>query len=97
MKEEIDAIRESLFEMNALDEETREALLTLEEAIDEIDRHAGNDELFRHLSDAVNDAERHRSQRWRDLKSRVDDWEDHHPKLVLSVGRIAEALASVGL
>ena len=39
MRKEIEEIRQALLAINALDDEVKEALATLEEAIDEIDHH----------------------------------------------------------
>jgi len=37
------------------------------------------------------------SKRWHELKDHLDEWEDHHPRAAMFVGKVADALAVVGL
>ncbi len=90
--------------MNALDDEVREALTTLEEAIEEIDRHPESDQVHkvvRSTADSLGstgiDGHRGLAGKWRELKESLNHWEEDHPAVVLAVGRISESLAVVGL
>lgn len=85
MKGEIDAIRQALIELNALDDETREALDSMETALDQIDAEAAGTE------------ENGVSGRWASLREKLLQWEEEHPTLALAVGRITNSLAAIGL
>lgn len=104
MKKEIEEIRSALQSINAYDEETEKALESLEEAIDEIDRHPALGRMQKviggtaeELKQKAEEKEGVVSEKWHELKDHLDEWEDHHPKIVLAVGKVAEALAVVGL
>ncbi|MDF1825193.1 MAG: hypothetical protein P1U68_11155 [Verrucomicrobiales bacterium] len=99
MKKEIEEIREALKAIDAYDEETGDALDSLEKALDEIDQHPALGKLQETISGT---SERMRSQEksaesWDSLKDQLDEWEDEHPGLVLSVGKMARVLAVLGL
>lgn len=83
MKGEIDAIRRALIELNALDDETREALDSIESALERIDKKEDADEGI--------------SGRWSSLREQLLQWEEEHPTLALAVGRISNSLAAIGL
>lgn len=106
MRKDIEEIRNALVALNAFDDEAREALESLEHSIEEIEQHPVGDrvrEVIVSTADKVKDAtpdarvEGGVSGAWHELRDHLDEWEDHHPKLVLSVGKVAEALAVVGL
>lgn len=99
MKKEIEDIREALKAINAYDEETGEALESLERAIDEIDQHPSLGKLQETISETSGRmrAEEKTAESWDSLKEHLDEWEDDHPGLVLSVGKVARALAVLGL
>ncbi|MDF1657779.1 MAG: hypothetical protein P1U58_09210 [Verrucomicrobiales bacterium] len=99
MKKEIEEIREALKSLDAYDEETGEALRSLEDALDEIDQHPA---LGKVQETITGTSVRMRTQEktaesWESLKEHLDEWEDHHPGLVLSVGKMARVLAVLGL
>lgn len=83
MKGEIDAIRRALIELNALDDETSEALDSIEAALERIDEKVTADEGI--------------SGRWSALREQLLEWEEEHPTLALAVGRISNSLAAIGL
>jgi len=104
MRKEIEEIRQALLAINALDDEAKEALATLEEAIDEIDHHPESGqvrEVVRTTAGTLGSADReaHRglAGKWRELKETITHWEEDHPTVVLAVGRISDSLAVVGL
>ena len=108
MRREIEEIKKSLGAIDALDEKTGEALQALEEAMEEIDRHPAVVQVHGVIGDTATEARRLNgedgppdegviSDKWRSLKEHLDEWEDHHPNVVLVVGKMAEALAVVGL
>ncbi len=84
MKGEIAAIRRALIELNALDEETSEALDSIEEALEQMDGGDGP-------------AKEGLSGRWAALREQLLHWEEEHPTLALAVGRISNSLAAIGL
>lgn len=99
MKKEIEEIREALKAIDAYDEETGEALASLEEALDEIDQHPALGRLQETITgtgERVRSREKS-SESWDSLREHLDEWEDHHPGLVLSVGKVARVLAVLGL
>tara|TARA_R110000850_G_scaffold73969_4_gene162215 strand:- start:173 stop:490 length:318 start_codon:yes stop_codon:yes gene_type:complete len=105
MKKEIEEIREALIALDAYDNDAREALESLEGSIEEIDRHPALERLRLVISETAADVKGSStdgnlsevSGKWKALKEHLDEWENHHPKVVLSVGKMAEALAVVGL
>jgi len=102
MKKDIEEIRGALISLDAYDDEAKEALQSLEDSIDEIDKHPAMPSLKSVISETAEDVRSSDkdggvSGKWQALKEHVDEWEDHHPKVVLSVGKMAEALAVVGL
>lgn len=102
MKKDIEEIRGALISLNAYDDEARDALESLEDSIAEIDKHPAMSRLKSVISETADDVRSGDksggvSGKWQALKEHVDEWEDHHPKVVLSVGKMAEALAVVGL
>ena len=104
MRKEIEEIRQALIAINALDDEAKDALATLEEAIDEIDHHPETGqvrEVMRSTAGTLGsgDAEAHRglAGKWQELKENLNHWEEEHPSVVLAVGRISDSLAVVGL
>ncbi len=102
MKEEIEEIRNALIKLDAYDDEAKEALASLEDSIDEIDKHPAMARLKSVIGETAGDVRNSEKDggvagKWSELKEHIDEWEDHHPKVVLSVGKMAEALAVVGL
>jgi len=103
MKKEIEDIRDALVSIDAYDDSTREALASLEEALDEIDRHPKVDEVrdaMRETAARVREggsAEEGPSGRWQALREHLDEWEKHHPRVTVVVGKVADAFAAVGL
>lgn len=104
MFQEIESIRKALGELNALDDEAKEALATLEAALTEIDRHpaAGRvrevvTETAGALAEEAPATEGGLSEKWEELKDHVDAWEAEHPSLVLAIGRVSNSLAAFGL
>lgn len=102
MREEIEEIRSALVSIGALDDSTRDALHLLEDSLEEIDAHPAGDRV-REVASETATAVKERgqesavSQRWNSLEEHLEEWEDHHPKVTLVVGRMAEALSVVGL
>ncbi|MDF1851028.1 MAG: hypothetical protein P1U85_09355 [Verrucomicrobiales bacterium] len=104
MRKEIEDIREALISIDALDEETGAALVQLEESIDELESHPAADKLRSVASDTASEVhadakgrEAAVSEQWHSLKDHVEEWEDHHPRVTLVIGKMAEALSVVGL
>ncbi len=104
MRKEIEEIRQALISINALDDEARDALATLEDAIDEIDLHPESSQVREVVYATAgtlgsNDPEANRglAGKWRELKESLNHWEEDHPTVVLAVGRISDSLAVVGL
>lgn len=106
MKKEIDEIREALVSIDAYDDSTREALSSLEEALEEIDRHPKGGDLQEAMretaanireSGSPESAEDGPSGRWQALKEHFSEWEEHHPRVTVVIGKVADAFAAVGL
>lgn len=104
MFQEIESIRKALSQLDALDDEAKEALATLEAALSEIDRHpaAGRvrevvAETAGALAEEAAAPEGGLAQMWGELKDHVDSWETEHPRLVLAIGRVSNSLAAFGL
>ena len=105
MKKEIEEIRQALIALNAYDDEAQEALESLADSMDEIDQHPAIDRLRQVIGETAAEVRQSSedenaagvSGKWQALKDHLGEWEDHHPKVVLSVGKMAEALAVVGL
>ncbi|MCB1204925.1 MAG: hypothetical protein KDN18_11750 [Verrucomicrobiae bacterium] len=104
MLKEIEAIRESLRALDALDEDTRDALLTIEHALEEIERHPVSSQVREVVTQtagalAAGDQSENEglSGKWEDLKGQLIHWEEEHPRLVLAIGRISNSLAAFGL
>lgn len=104
MRKEIEEIRQALISIDALDDEARAALVTLEEAVEEIDRHPESarvrnvvEETAGTLGGADQEAHRGLAGKWQELKEGISHWEDDHPAVVLAIGRISDSLAAVGL
>jgi len=99
MKKEIEDIREALKAIDAYDDETGQALQSLEEALDEIDQHPALGRVQETISgtSAQVRAQEKTAESWDSLKEHLDEWEDDHPGLVLSVGKMARVLAVLGL
>lgn len=104
MRKEIEEIRQALLAINALNDEVKEALATLEEAIDEINHHPETGqvrEVMRTTSGTLGsadpEAQRGLARKWQELKENLNHWEEDHPSVVLAVGRISDSLAVVGL
>lgn len=99
MRKEIEEIREALQLIHAYNHESEEALRSLEEAIDEIDQHPALGKVEETLSKTAPlvRAKRNAAETWQSLTEHLEEWEDHHPGLVLSVGKVARAFAVLGL
>jgi hypothetical protein len=107
MKKEIEEIRAALIAIDAYDEATGEALASLEESLEEIDSHPAVGRVREVIGSTAGQVSRPGgsdsqeegviAEKWHDLKDHLDEWEDHHPTVVLSVGKVAEALAVLGL
>jgi len=104
MLKEIEEIRRALSDMNALDDEAREALATLEAAVAEIDRHPASERVKGVVADtagALSGDEAKPAEglaaKWEELKDQVADWEQEHPTIVLAIGRVSNSLAAFGL
>lgn len=104
MLKEIEELRRSLLALDALDDDTREALRTIEAALEDIEKHPASGEVRGVLSDttdALGDPGKAEgaglSGRWEGLKKHFVHWEEEHPSLVLAVGRISNSLAAFGL
>lgn len=97
-------MRDALESIGALDGETAEALSSLEEALDEIELHPEVGVVratFRETTEGAKAASESKdgvlAERWSQLKDHISDWESDHPGATLVVGRMANALAAVGL
>jgi chromosome segregation ATPase len=104
MLNEIEKIRQALIAINGLDDEAKEALATLEAAIEEIDRHPESDrvkgvvrETAGTLAMSDEDAHRRLAGKWEELKESISHWEEEHPSIVLAIGRVSNSLAAFGL
>lgn len=104
MLPELDAIRRALSEVDALDDETRDALATLESALDDLDRLPNADRVREvvaatagSLSSDEENASEGLAERWSEIKEHVVDWEEEHPRLVLAIGRVSNSLAAFGI
>ena len=104
MRKEIEEIRQALISIDALDDEARAALVTLEEAVEEIDRHPESERVRSVVEETAGtlvgtdqDAHRGLAGKWQELKEGISHWEDDHPAVVLAIGRISDSLAAVGL
>lgn len=104
MLKEIEELRRSLLALDALDDDTREALRAIEAALEDIEKHPASAEVRGVLSDTTNalgDPDKAGgaglSDRWEALKKHFAHWEEEHPSLVLAVGRISNSLAAFGL
>jgi hypothetical protein len=101
MRKEIEEIREALIAIDALDEKTTEALSHLEESIDEIESHPASDKVREVVSGTPHQVKTEdspsASDEWHSLRDHLVEWEDHHPRVTLVIGKMAEALAVVGL
>jgi hypothetical protein len=104
MLKEIEELRRSLLALDALDDDTRDALIAIEAALEDLEKHPASGEIRGVLSDTSNAlgdpgmaAGAGLSDRWEDLKKHFAQWEEKHPSLVLSVGRISNSLAAFGL
>lgn len=104
MLKEIEELRRSLIALDALDEDTREALRTIEAALEDIEKHPASGKVRDVLAD-TSGALKDRSaaggaglaDRWEGLKDHFTHWEEEHPSLVLAIGRISNSLAAFGL
>lgn len=102
MKDELEKIRTALEAIGAYDESTREALMSLEDAIDEIDLHPELERIHGVVGEtAIGISEREGdgliSKRWHELKDHLESWEEHHPGTTVIVGKVADAFAVIGL
>lgn len=104
MRKEIEEIRQALLARHALDDEVRDALTTLEEAIEEIDLRPESGqvrEVVRSTAGSIGSPREETSDglagMWQQLRENLNDWEEDHPSVVLAVGRISSSLAAVGL
>lgn len=109
MQKEIEAIRQALLAIHALDDEAKDALATLEEALDETDHRPESGqvrEVVRSTAGTLGNTNGETAAdaetgllagKWRELKENLTEWEEEHPRVVLAVGRISESLAVVGL
>lgn len=109
MQKEIEAIRRALLAIGALDDEAKDALATLEEALEETDHRPESGqvrEVVRSTAGTLGNTNGEAAvdgeagllaEKWRELKENLTDWEEEHPSVVLAVGRISNSLAVVGL
>jgi len=106
MREPLEEIRQALASRGALDTEATEALEALQSALESVDRHPDSDrieEVVRHTAGSLSgagDATEETtglSAKWQELKEGIVHWEEEHPRVVMAVGRISDALAVVGL
>ena len=105
MLKEIEEIRRALLSLNALDEEAKDALATLEAAVEEIDRHPDSGrvrEVVTATAGALSNtgdeaAGGGLAETWAELKDQFDHWEEDHPSIVLAIGRVSNSLAAFGL
>lgn len=104
MRDEIQEMREALASIGALDGETGEALASLEEALEEIESHPEVGVVRTTCRETTESAAAASSSKdgvlagkWSQLKDHVRDWEKDYPGATLVIGRMANALASVGL
>ncbi len=104
MLKEIEELRRSLHALDALDDDTREALRMIEAALEEIGKHPVSSEIrevFSDTTEALGTPGKAEgtglSERWEGLKKPFALWEDEHPGLVLAAGRISNSLATFGL
>ena len=96
---EIEAIRRTLASLDALDDETLEALSTINSALDEID-HLPVREVVNETAGALADesaAGDGLAEKWAGLKEQLVHWEEEHPRLVMAIGRVSNSLAAFGL
>jgi len=104
MLKEIEEIRRALLALDALDDEAKEALATLEAAVEDIDRHPDSGRIREvvtatagALKEESSAADLGLSGKWDELKGQVAHWEEEHPSLVLAIGRLSNSLAAFGL
>ncbi len=102
MKKTIEEIEKALVSINSLDEETREALGDLNEAIDVIEQHPIGGEVRIKLAGAVDDLNNGKdtasaSGKLSSLQTYLDETMADHPTVALAIGRLANALAVSGL
>ena len=104
MLKEIDTIRRALLALDALDDEAREALATLEAAVEEIGRHPDSAQVREVVSETAGalsktdgEPDGGLSEKWGGLKDHLVHWEDDHPGIVLAIGRLSNSLATFGL
>lgn len=97
-------MRDALKSIGALDGETAEALVSLEDALDEIELHPEVGVVRATFRETTENAEAASASKdgvlagkWSQLKDHLHEWEKDHPAATLVVGRMASAFASVGL
>jgi len=106
MREQLEEIRRALVARGALDPEANEALETLEASLESTERHPESgriEEVVRHTAGSLSGGNGDEggadglSAKWKELKEGIVHWEEEHPRVVMAVGRISDALAVVGL
>jgi len=104
MRKEIEEIRAALEAIDANDEETEAALRSLEEAIDEIDRHPAGGQVRSVVGETAAGLRNREAEdssaisaRWHALQGHLEEWEDEHPTPVIVAGKVARALAVLGI
>lgn len=104
MRSEVQEMRDALEAIGALDGETAEALALLEGALDEIELHPEVGVVrstFRETTENAAAASASKeggiAEKRSQLKDHIDEWEKDYPAATLVIGRMASALASVGL
>jgi hypothetical protein len=104
MLKEIEELRRSLIALDALDDDTRDALVTIEAALEDIEKHPVSGEVREVLSETKDALARTGEAgaaglavRWEGLKEHFGHWEEKHPRLVLAIGRVSDSLAAFGL
>ncbi len=104
MSSELESIRNSLAAGGALDDETKEALTTLETALSQI----GENSLSERVQDVVSQTAVALGQdstpsgseisgKWEELRAAFADWEEQHPGVVMAISRLSNSLAAFGL
>ena len=102
MRKEIEELREALESLEGWNEESEDALRSLEESIDEIDRHPASGRVRTVVAETASGArpgeeESSMAANWHALQDHLREWEDDHPTPVIVAGKVARALAVLGI
>lgn len=103
MRQELEKIRHALLSRDALDDEARDALASLEAALDQVVEHPAGERVREVVAGTANslteedDDPGALAATWSDLRGQLTNWEEEYPGLVLAIGRVSNSLATLGL